>query len=119
VLDRDAREVGQTGSVMWKVKSDGTGGTMAWPKDSAMARPPEDLLPTGGDDDAVEALGRARAEGQPERFLVLVDGADGRRDADGHAGTGGRGLEAVDDGGGVIGRGKHPSVLFGLRGDSA
>ena len=33
------------GSVIWNVNSDGTGGTIEWPKDSAMARPPEDLLP--------------------------------------------------------------------------
>ena len=33
------------GSVMWNVKRDGTGATIEWPNDSAMARPPEDLLP--------------------------------------------------------------------------
>ena len=41
IPDRSVRR----GSVMWKVKRDGTGGTIEWPKDSAMARPPEDLLP--------------------------------------------------------------------------
>ena len=33
------------GSLMLNVKSEGTGGMMVWPKDSAIASPPEALLP--------------------------------------------------------------------------
>ena len=47
------------GSMMWKVKSEGTGGTTVCPKDSAMASPPEALLPP------VATMTRSKASVEP------------------------------------------------------
>ena len=79
------------GSLMLNVKSEGTGVTMVWPKDSAIARPPEALLPPVAMISRSQSRGSTRAQRQLQAERGPFDGADGGLDADVDAGAPGGG----------------------------